>query len=109
MNNSKKGVIQITVSLVLIFWQLFIWFQFAPGKYGDPYIDLAPMFYYFLGIPAGLLGGCLSFIVIRNKEVMAGQKVLAWVLMMVSICTAIPPVFLWVRYIFSPLVIFLGG
>ncbi len=104
MTNKVKNIIQNVVLIILVLWQLFVWFQFAPDKYGDPYVDLAPMFYFLFGIPIGLLGIFLSFFLIRNKEIEIGRKTIAWILMIVSVCTTIPPLFLITRYIFYPLV-----
>lgn len=104
MTDKTKNIIQNTISVALIAWQLFVWFQFAPDKYGDPFVDLAPMLYFLFGIPVGLLGIFLSVFLIRKKETKRGVKIIAWILMIISICTAIPPLFLVVRYVFYPLV-----
>ena len=98
---------------LLIIWQLFIWFQFVPSDYSDPWTDpylgpgagLAPGFYYMLGIPVGVLGIFLSVFVIRKKLEMAkSEKIIVWILFIISVCTAIPPLFTIARYIFYPLV-----
>ena len=109
MPNKRKNIFYV----VLIVWQLFIWFQFVPSNYMDPWTDpylgpaadLAPGFYYILGIPVGILGIFLSVSVIRKKlEITKSKKIIAYVLLIVSICTAIPPLFAIARYVFYPVV-----
>ena len=113
MSNKKKNIFYF----ILIVWQLFFWFEFVPSNYSDPWTDpllgpaadLAPGFYYILAIPVGILGVILSFITMGKKiEVSRIDKIINWVLLIVSICTAIPPIFAIVRYIFYPLVVLLG-
>jgi hypothetical protein len=110
--------IKILFYIILITWQLFIWFQFVPSNYSDPWTDpylgpaadLSPGFYYILGIPIGVLGIFLSIYVIRKKlKMIKAEKMIVWVLFIVSICTAIPPLFLIARWIFYPLVVLLGA
>lgn len=105
MNTKIKNIL----FSLLILWQLYFWFEFVPITDIDPYSDLAPLLYYLFGIPAALLGIALSVMVIKRRlEVKKWEKIMAWVLLVVSICTAIPPLFKIVRYIFYPLAIWLG-
>jgi hypothetical protein len=108
MNNKIKNILFI----MLIFWQLLIWFLFVPSNYSDPMSpagELAPLFYYLFGIPAGIWGIFLSFSIFKkNLELTKNEKIIAWILVTVSICTAIPPLFIIVRYVFYPLVTLLG-
>ena len=114
MKNKTKNIL----FTVIILWQLLIWFEFVPTNYADPWTDpylgpaadLAPGFYYVLGIPVGLLGIFLFFSTIgKHLELTRGEKILIWVLLIVSVCTAVPPLFAIARYIFYPLVNILGG
>lgn len=109
MPNKRKNLFYV----ILIIWQLFIWFQFVPSNYldswTDPYLgpaaDLAPGFYYLLGIPVGIIGVILAFVNIKRHLASTKiSKIIIWTLLIVSICTAVPPLFAIARYIFYPLV-----
>lgn len=104
-----KLIILNFIFLIIILWQLWFWFEFSPGIYGDPYIDLAPLFYWVLCIPVSVIGLILSVIVIKKSTDGKSEKRISWIVFIISFCTAIPPLFLIVRYIFTPLNFLIGS
>lgn len=104
MKIKKKNVLFV----LMIIWQLYFWFEFVPTGNVDPFSDLAPIFYLVLVIPVGVWGIRLSFLSLKKDSEMTRQdKIIAWILLIVSICTAIPPLFLIVRWAFYPLALLL--
>jgi len=91
------------ISILLIIWQFYGWLEFIPIDGIDPYYSLARILYYLWFLPVAIIGMLLSTLILKKKK----DNKIIWILLVVSICTVIPPIFLVVRYIFYPLAIWL--
>ena len=83
-----------------------MWFNFTPSGQADPWYDQARIFYFIFCIPLATLGVLVSTFILNKGKLNLGPaiNVLAWSLLIVSICTVIPPVFKIARYIFYPVI-----
>lgn len=103
MAKQIKNIIFVVLSL----WQLYGWFEFVPVEGVDLYFSFAKFYYFMWFFSVAIIGILLSFFALKNKQKDI-SKFFVWALLVISICTAVPPIFRLVRYVFYPLAILLG-